>query len=128
MDNGELTHKLMELVEITSNTAGQVSSIMDVIRDINDRMSRMEEVSINDRLQNEHLAALDKEVEEIKSDMDGYTSRVDKKIKELEDKITVIENYPDKIISSSTKKAFLYVLGLVSSCVITYIITQLLNK
>lgn len=128
MDTGELTHKLMELVEITSNTAGQVSSIMDVIRDINDRMSRMEEVSINDRLQNEHLAALDKEVEEIKSDMDGYTSRVDKKIKELEDKITVIENYPDKIISSSTKKAFLYVLGLVSSCVVTYIITQLLNK
>ena len=128
MDNGELTHKIMELVEITSNTAGQVSSIMDVIKDINDRMSRMEEVSINDRLQNEHLAALDKEVEEIKTDMDGYATRMDKKIKELEDKITVIENYPDKIISSSTKKAFLYVLGLVSSCVITYIITQLLNK
>lgn len=128
MDTGELTHKIMELVEITSNTAGQVSSIMDVIKDINDRMSRMEEVSINDRLQNEHLAALDKEVEEIKADMDGYSSRMDKKVKELEDKITVIENYPDKIISSSTKKAFLYVLGLVSSCVITYIITQLLNK
>lgn len=128
MDNGELTHKIMELVEITSNTAGQVSAIMDVIKDINDRMSRMEEVSINDRLQNEHLAALDKEVEEIKSDMDGYTARMDKKVKELEGKITVLENYPDKIISSSTKKAFLYILGLISSCVITYIITQLLNK
>lgn len=128
MDNGELTHKIMALVEITSNTAGQVSAIMDVIKDINDRMSRMEEVSINDRLQNEHLAALDKEVGEIKTDMDGYTARMDKKVKELEDKITVLENYPDKIISSSTKKAFLYILGLISSCVITYIITQLLNK
>lgn len=128
MDNGELTHKIMELVEITSNTAGQVSAIMDVIKDINDRMSRMEEVSINDRLQNEHLAALDKEVEEIKTDMAGYTARMDKKVKELEGKITVLENYPDKIISSSTKKAFLYILGLISSCVITYIITQLLNK
>lgn len=128
MDNGELTHKIMELVEITSNTAGQISAIMDVIKDINERMSRMEEVSINDRLQNEHLAALDKEVEEIKTDMAGYTARMDKKVKELEGKITVLENYPDKIISSSTKKAFLYVLGLISSCVITYIITQLLNK
>lgn len=128
MDNGELTHKIMELVEITSNTAGQVSSIMEVIKDINDRMSRMEEVSINDRLQNEHLAALDKEVESIKSDMSGYTTRMDKKVKELEDKINTIENYPDKVISSGTKKAVLYVLGLVASCVITYIITQLLNK
>ena len=128
MDNGELTHKIMELVEITSNTAGQVSSIMEVIKDINDRMSRMEEVSINDRLQNEHLASLDKEIETIKADMSGYTSRMDKKVKEMEDRLNVIVNYPDKVISSSTKKAFLYVLGLVSSCVITYIITQLLNK
>ena len=128
MDNGELTHKIMELVEITSNTAGQVSSIMEVIKDINDRMSRMEEVSINDRLQNEHLASLDKEIETIKADMSGYTSRMDKKVKEIEDRINDIVNYPDKVISSSTKKAFLYVLGLISSCVITYIITQLLNK
>lgn len=128
MDNGELTHKIMELVEITSNTAGQVSSIMEVIKDINDRMSRMEEVSINDRLQNEHLASLDKEIENIKADMSGYTARMDKKVKEIEDRINVIVNYPDKVISSNTKKAFLYVLGLVSSCVITYIITQLLNK
>lgn len=124
MDTGELTHKIMELVEITSNTAGQVSSIMEVIKDINDRMSRMEEVSINDRLQNEHLASLDKEVEELKT----QCLSINKKVAEIEDKIRKIENYPDKVISSSTKKALLYVLGLISSCVVTYIITQLLNK